>query len=109
MIFNHEVVRSLSPSITILFLHDASCLADAASSPGYLARLARGPAGSAPRSLCPSGRRFVLVAAVVALADLVVDLDFVVVLVVAVGLVSDPGSVGFVAAVVAVVATSAST
>ena len=98
--------------LTTLFLRDVCDLADAASSPGYLARLARGPAGSAPRSLCPSGRRFVLVAVVVALADLVFDPDFVVVLVVAVDLVSDPGSVGsvgFVAAVAAVVATSAST
>ena len=108
MIFNHEVVRSLSPSITTPSQHVSCDLADAASSPGYLARLAQGPAGSAPPSLCPSGRRFVLVAAVVlvVLADLVADPAVVAV----VGLVSGPGSVGFVAAVVAVVvATSAST
>ncbi len=94
---------------TILFLRDVSYPVAFATSLGCLVRLAPRPAGSAPPSLCPSGRRFVLVAAVVALADLVADPDFVVVLVVAVGLVSDPGSVGFVVAVAAVVATSAST
>ena len=97
--------------LTILFLRDVCDLADAASSPEYLARLARGPAGSAPRSLCPSDLRMVALAGLdfvalagldfVALADLAAGLVS--------GLVSDPGSVGFVAAVVAVVATSAST
>ena len=108
MIYNHEVVRSLSPSITIPFQRGVSYLADVASSLACLARLAPKPAGSVLPSLCPSDLRSVPAVAGLVAADLVAVL---VVVAVAVAAPADPvsglaclGSV--VAAVVAVVAAT---
>ena len=108
MIYNHEVVRSLSSSITTLFLHDVSCLADVAFSLAYLVRLAPRLAGFVQQFPYPS-----CLLAVVALvaADLGFGLDLgsadLAVVAVPVVAVVGLGSADFVAVVAVVAATSA--